>query len=84
MVDGFISTIAAGGYGSPLSRGRPLVEVATLSPSPQIQFLEKIIALVVDDDEGREIHDLDPPDRVVQTVFDLPSPASKPAQQSSG
>src|ERR1700709_2778099 len=31
-------------------------------PSPQIQFLEKIIALVVDDDEGREILDLDAPD----------------------
>src|SRR5204863_2994796 len=30
---------------------------------PQIQFLEKIIALVVDDDEGRKIHDLDAPDR---------------------
>src|SRR4051812_49636396 len=26
--------------------------------SPQIQFLEEIIALVVDDDEGREIHHL--------------------------
>src|ERR1700704_6906522 len=32
-------------------------------PSPQIQFLEEIIALVVDDDEGREILDLDAPDR---------------------
>src|SRR3954470_11978688 len=29
----------------------------------QIQFLEEIIALVVDDDEGRKIHDLDAPDR---------------------
>src|SRR6266702_2253973 len=29
----------------------------------QIQFLEEIIALVVDDDEGREIHDFDAPDR---------------------
>jgi hypothetical protein len=28
-------------------------------PSAQIQFLEEIIALVVDDDEGREIHHLD-------------------------
>src|SRR5260221_13543061 len=33
------------------------------APSPQIQFLEEIVALVVDDDEGREIHDLDAPDR---------------------
>src|ERR1700681_4747346 len=33
------------------------------APSPQIQFLEEIIALVVDDDEGREILDLDAPDR---------------------
>src|SRR6202042_2423462 len=32
-------------------------------PSPQIQLLEEIIALVVDDDEGREIHHLDAPDR---------------------
>src|ERR1700686_1005937 len=32
-------------------------------PSPQIQLLEEIIALVVDDDEGREILDLDAPDR---------------------
>src|SRR5882724_12463022 len=32
-------------------------------PSPQIQLLEKVIALVVDDDEGREILDLDAPDR---------------------
>ena len=31
--------------------------------SAQIQFLEKIIALVVDDDEGRKIHHLDAPDR---------------------
>src|SRR6478672_12334276 len=30
---------------------------------PQIQFLEEIVALVVDDDEGREIHHLDAPDR---------------------
>src|SRR5258708_10155382 len=33
------------------------------APSPQIQFLEEIIALVVDDDESREILDLDAPDR---------------------
>src|SRR3954469_2537658 len=32
-------------------------------PSPQIQFLEEVVALVVDDDEGREIHHLDAPDR---------------------
>src|SRR5580700_11833131 len=30
-------------------------------PSPQVQLLEKIVALVVDDDEGRKILDLDPP-----------------------
>src|SRR5258708_12163686 len=33
------------------------------APSPQIQFLEEIIALVVDDDQSREILDLDAPDR---------------------
>src|ERR1700730_17153752 len=33
------------------------------SPSPQIQFLEEIVALVVDDDEGRKILDFDAPDR---------------------
>src|SRR5712664_424658 len=32
--------------------------------SPQIQFLEEVVALVVDDDEGREIHDFDAPDRL--------------------
>src|SRR5689334_22617112 len=31
--------------------------------SPQIQFLEKVVALVVDDDEGRKIHHVDAPDR---------------------
>ena len=31
--------------------------------SAQIQFLEEVIALVVDDDEGGEVLDLDPPDR---------------------
>src|SRR6185369_15707750 len=30
---------------------------------PQIQFLEEVVALVVDDDEGRKILDLDAPDR---------------------
>src|SRR4030081_534189 len=30
---------------------------------PQVQFLEEIIALVVDDDEGRKVLDLDAPDR---------------------
>src|SRR3974390_1581274 len=29
----------------------------------QIQFLEKVIPLIVDDDEGREVLDLDFPDR---------------------
>src|SRR6187401_358392 len=37
--------------------------ILLLCPSPQLQFLEEIIALVVDDDEGREILDLDAPDR---------------------
>jgi hypothetical protein len=31
--------------------------------SPQIQFLEEVVALVVDDDEGGEVFDLDAPDR---------------------
>src|SRR6185437_8234329 len=31
---------------------------------PQIQFLEKVVALVVDDDEGGEIDHLDAPDRL--------------------
>src|SRR6478735_4320304 len=31
---------------------------------PQIQFLEEVVALVVDDAEGREILDLDAPDRL--------------------
>src|SRR5450631_1944578 len=38
-------------------------ELSVSSPSPQIQLLEKIIALVVDDDEGRKILDFDAPDR---------------------
>src|SRR5262249_31886984 len=33
-------------------------------PSPQIQFLEEIVALVVDHDEGGEILHLDFPDRL--------------------
>src|SRR6476469_6974735 len=32
-------------------------------PLPQVQLFEEIIALVVDDDEGRKILDLDAPDR---------------------
>jgi hypothetical protein len=32
-------------------------------PLTRIQFLEEVIALVVNDDEGREILDLDAPDR---------------------
>src|SRR5215212_4741069 len=32
--------------------------------SPQIQFLEKVVALVVDDNKCREILDLDAPDRL--------------------
>ena len=37
--------------------------MTTIFTSPQIQFLEEIIALVIDDDEDREIYDLDAPDR---------------------
>src|ERR1700720_4409828 len=33
-------------------------------PSPEIQFLEEVVALVVDDDEGREILDFNAPDRL--------------------
>src|SRR3954468_9206058 len=33
------------------------------APSPQIQLLEEVVAFVIDDDEGREILDLDAPDR---------------------
>src|SRR5258707_10277460 len=51
------ATRTIGGYGSRRSPGRQM------DVSPQIQFLEEIIALVVDDDEGREIHHLDAPDR---------------------
>src|ERR1700694_4699432 len=54
-------TTGIGGYGFRHSPGRRLVVMR--APSPQIQFLEEIIALVVDDDEGREILDLDAPDR---------------------
>src|ERR1041384_7480698 len=38
--------------------------MALLCPSPEIQFLEEVVALVVDDDEGREVLDLDAPDRL--------------------
>src|SRR5258708_20282863 len=51
------ATRTIGGYRSRRSPGRQM------DVSPQIQFLEEIIALVVDDDEGREIHHLDAPDR---------------------
>src|SRR4051794_24306808 len=34
-----------------------------LLPLSQIQFLEEVVALVVNDDESREILDLDAPDR---------------------
>src|SRR3979409_693176 len=37
---------------------------AMTNPLPQIQLLEKIVALVVDDDEGGEILHLDAPDRL--------------------
>src|SRR5260221_4970874 len=52
------ATRTIGGYRSRRSPGRQM------DVSPQIQFLEEFIALVVDDDEGREIHDLDAPDRL--------------------
>src|SRR5450631_1618721 len=44
---------------------RPGISCHAAAPraSPQIQLLEKIIALVVDDDERREILDFDSPDR---------------------
>ena len=32
--------------------------------SSEVQLLEEVVALVVDDDEGREILDLDAPDRL--------------------
>src|SRR6266478_6096573 len=35
----------------------------TAGSSPQIQFLEEVVAFVVDHDEGGEILDLDAPDR---------------------
>src|SRR3954463_10417390 len=41
----------------------PSLTIPPDGPLPQIQFLEEVIALVVDDDEGREIHHLDAPDR---------------------
>jgi hypothetical protein len=45
-------------------RGFPYIQLHPARfPSPQIQFLEEIIALVVDDDEGREILDFNLPDR---------------------
>jgi hypothetical protein len=34
-----------------------------ISVAEKIQFLEEVVALVVDDDEGGEVLDLDPPDR---------------------
>src|SRR5260370_35123382 len=33
-------------------------------PSAEVELLEKIVALVVDDDEGGKLFDLDPPDRL--------------------
>src|SRR5579871_5064421 len=47
------------GYG--LRPNPPYIYAAS---SPQIQFLEEIIPLVVDDDEGGEILHLDAPDRL--------------------
>ena len=33
-------------------------------PSPEVQLLEEIVALVVDDDEGGKVQNLDPPHRL--------------------
>ncbi len=46
-------------------------EKITTPPSPQIQFLEKIIALVVDDDEGGEVLDVDAPDRFHAEILEV-------------
>src|SRR5262245_35062103 len=46
--------------GRPQSRSLP----GTRGHSPQIELLEEIVAFVVDDDEGREVLHLDPPDRL--------------------
>ena len=37
---------------------------STRSPLTEVQLLEEVVALVVDHDEGREVHHLDPPDRL--------------------
>jgi hypothetical protein len=43
--------------------GMTSIFLPRVTPLPQIQLFEKVIALVVDDDEGRKILDLDAPDR---------------------
>src|ERR1700722_15686893 len=57
LFDGFLTTTGACGYGSRSPGGQPW-------GSPQIHLLEEIIALVIDDDEGRKILDFDAPDRL--------------------
>src|ERR1700727_2887032 len=57
LFDGFRTTTGACGYGSRSPGRQPW-------GSPQIQLLEEIIALVIDDDEGRKILDFDAPDRL--------------------
>ena len=45
-------------------------DVPMLSPSPQIQFLEEVVALVVDDDEGGEVFYFYAPDGFHAQVFE--------------
>src|SRR5262249_33913324 len=47
-----------------MGEGTKAGPLALSESSPQIQFLEEVVALVVDHDEGREIFHLDPPDRL--------------------
>jgi hypothetical protein len=49
-----------------MAGGRPAIMNSTEyegenSRRPQVQFLEEVVDLVVDDDEGREVLDLDAP-----------------------
>jgi hypothetical protein len=48
-------TITAGG------KPQPKLGLGDASPSPEVELLEKIAPFVVDDDEGGEVLDLDPP-----------------------
>src|SRR5271168_3321144 len=45
--------------------GRRIQRLASpRAQSAEVQLLEKVVSLVVDDDEGREVFDLDAPDRL--------------------